>query len=76
MHNTIINYTMERIVRLNSIIDKLSKRIESAPPGKLRVVQRPNRTEYYHRLFPSEKTGKYIKKSIGRFIDRCCMSMN
>lgn len=63
MHNTIINYTMERIVRLNSIIDKLSKRIESAPPGKLRVVQRPNRTEYYHRLFPSEKTGKYINKN-------------
>lgn len=55
MYNTIINYTMERIVRLNSIIDKLSKRIESAPPGKLRVVQRPNHTEYYHRLFPSEK---------------------
>ena len=63
MHNTIINYTMERIVRLNSIIDKLSKRIESAPPGKLRVVQRPNRTEYYHRLFPSEKNGKYINKN-------------
>lgn len=63
MHNTIINYTMERIVRLNSIIDKLSKRIESAPPGKLRVVQRPNRTEYYHRRFPSEKTGKYINKN-------------
>lgn len=65
MYNTIINYTMERIVRLNSIIDKLSKRIESAPPGKLRVVQRPNRTEYYHRLFPSEKNEENKRFIVG-----------
>lgn len=63
MHNTIINYTRERIERLNFIIDKLSKRIESAPPGKLRISQRAKCTEYYHRLSPSEKSGKYISKN-------------
>lgn len=68
MHNSILNSINDRITLLNSIIAKLTERIESAPDGKLRVVQRENSVEYYQRLSPSEKNGKYVSKTDSELI--------
>lgn len=63
MHKIITEFTRSRINFLEKTIDELTRRIEAAPEGKLRIAEKGTRTEYYHRLSPSERTGRYIRKS-------------
>lgn len=63
MHKIITEFTRSRINFLKKTIDELTRRIEAAPEGKLRIAEKGTRTEYYQRLSPSERTGRYIRKS-------------
>lgn len=47
---------------MEELIAKISKRIESAAPGSLRINSKQGKYQYYHRINPSDPQGKYLTK--------------
>ena len=48
---------------LEELLSKVKERISQAPCGTLRISQRGQYLQYYHRTEPKDTKGKYIKKS-------------
>lgn len=70
MENDITRNTVEleelitkRIKLLETLKAKLTSQADTFPHGKLHTIRRGKYLSYYNRENPSEKTGKYIKKS-------------
>lgn len=53
----------ERIGYLEDLIEEMSRALENAPPGKLRINNNQGKHQYYQRLSPSDRSGKYIPVS-------------
>ena len=55
---------LEELVLLNKSLEKrieaIKKRNKNAPEGSLRIINKWNKYQYYHRINPSENMGKYI----------------
>ena len=48
---------------LKQLEERASEDLSSSPPGSLRIAHTKSRPSYYHREVPSDRKGKYIKKS-------------
>ena len=57
---------LEDLVLLNKSLEKrieaIKKRNKNAPEGSLRIINKWNKYQYYHRINPSENMGKYIPR--------------
>ena len=57
---------LEELVLLNKSLEKrieaIKKRNKNAPEGSLRIINKWNKYQYYHRINPSENMGKYIPR--------------
>lgn len=53
----------ERKRQLEELLSMVKGRISRAPSGTLRISQRGQYLQYYHRTEPKDTKGKYIKKS-------------
>ena len=45
---------------IESQIDRVSRRLEKAPEGALRIIKKWNNHQYYHRTGPNDSNGTYI----------------
>lgn len=43
-------------------INRIIRRIENAPAGSLRIINKGQKHQYYHRIDPSDPQGKYIPR--------------
>lgn len=57
-----IKTVSNRQSELISILNAINSRLINAPDGTLRIANRGNAHQYYHRLHSSDRTGTYIKK--------------
>ncbi len=48
--------------KLEIHISNISKRNKNAPKGSLRIINKWNKHQYYHRINPSDPQGKYIPR--------------
>ena len=52
----------ERKLYLEKLVDRLSKRIEAAPQGSLRINTSNNKKQFFWRKEPGDKDGMYIPR--------------
>ena len=57
-----IKVVSSRRSELISILNSINSRLTNAPDGTLRIANRGNAHQYYHRTASSDLTGTYIKK--------------
>ena len=60
--DTVISTIIDRQSELSSLLDTINTRLDEAPAGTLRIANRGNRPQYYHRLDSNDRKGSYIKK--------------
>lgn len=60
--DTVISTIINRQSELSSLLDTINTRLDEAPAGTLRIANRGNRPQYYHRLDSNDRKGSYIKK--------------
>ena len=57
---------LEELILLNKSLEKcieaIKRRNMNAPEGSLRIINKWNKYQYYHRINPSENMGKYIPR--------------
>ncbi|WP_077391767.1 hypothetical protein [Mobilibacterium timonense] len=57
-----------RISFLEMLLEELVNELSTAPPGKIKAVRNKGVVQCYHRISPSEKTGRYIRGSQKKLI--------
>ena len=50
----------KRLAELKAVLEKMRRSLKTPPPGRLRISQKGNSTEYYHITSPTAPQGKYI----------------
>lgn len=58
--NLIPELLKKRLIELKAVLEKMSRSVKTPPPGRLRISQKGNSTEYYHVTSPTDTHGKYI----------------
>ena len=58
--NLIPELLEKRLTELKTVLEKMRRSVKTPPPGRLRISQKGNSTEYYHITSPSAPHGKYI----------------
>ena len=58
--NLIPELLEKRLIELKAVLEKMRRSVKTPPPGRLRISQKGNSTEYYHITSPSDPHGKYI----------------
>lgn len=83
-YSAVMNTMVDRRKRyLKSLIMEMNRSLENAPPGKLRIIFNHKNHQYYHRLSPSDKSGKYIpvsdfplvKALVQKEFDQCVLKL-
>ena len=58
--NLIPELLEKRLIELKAVLEKIRRSVKTPPPGRLRISQKGNSTEYYHITSPTDLHGKYI----------------
>ena len=58
--NVIPELLKKRLTELKTVLEKMQRSTKMPPPGRLRISQKGNSTEYYHITSNSDQHGKYI----------------
>lgn len=72
MNNLKMNEIDDRIIFLQSLIEKKRKEIKKAPKGILNVAHTGNRIQYYFKNSSKDKARKYLRKSQWMLIKALC----
>lgn len=60
---TINSMLREEAVKLEKVIQKMKKRLQTAPDGYLRISKKPEGIEYYLKNAQTHSNGRYMKKN-------------
>ena len=58
--NLIPQLLENRLTELKAVLEKMHRSVKTPPPGRLRISQKGNSTEYYHITSSTDPHGKYI----------------
>ena len=61
--DSILEVMAKRERYLETLLSQLRNQIQELPTGTLRISRSENRVQYYYRLNPSDRTGRYLKNS-------------